>query len=112
MPKGACPSKTPQSKEWSRRKLRRDLWGERLAPEGTLSSTRVSHLAKPGKRRRAALRWISRLYVITLITGIEIARESYSKPRERPLFSSPHLTCFALARARSGPNARDEVLTG
>ena len=28
---GACPSKTPQSKEWSRRKLRRDLWGERLA---------------------------------------------------------------------------------
>ena len=40
------------------------------------------------------------------------ARKSNSKPRERPLFSSPHLTCFALARARSGPDARDEGLTG
>ena len=40
------------------------------------------------------------------------ARESHSKPRERPKFSSPHLTCFALARARSGPDARDEALTG
>ena len=29
---GACPSKTPHSKEWSRRKLRRDLCGEGLAP--------------------------------------------------------------------------------
>ncbi len=38
------------------------------------------------------------------------ARESHSKPRERPKFSSPHLTCFALARARSGPDARDEGL--
>ena len=41
-------------------------------------------LAKAKKRRRAALRWISRLHVITLFTGIEIARESYPKPRERP----------------------------
>jgi len=40
------------------------------------------------------------------------ARESHSKPRERPKFSSPHLTCFALARARSGPDARDEARTG
>ena len=40
------------------------------------------------------------------------ARKSNSKPRERPLFSSPLLTCFALARARSGPDARDEGLTG
>ena len=44
---GACPSKTPQSKEWSRRKLRRDLWGERLAPRGHYSSTRVSTWPKP-----------------------------------------------------------------
>ena len=40
------------------------------------------------------------------------ARESHPKPRERPQFSSPLLTCFALARARSGPDARDEGLTG
>ena len=33
------------------------------------------------------MRWISRPYVITLDQGIEHARESHSKPRERPKFS-------------------------
>ena len=65
------------------------------------------------KKRGAALRWISRLNPITLITGIETERESYPPNRASGhLFSSPHLTCFALARARSGPDARDEGLTG
>ena len=32
-----------------------------------------------------AVRWISHRDVITLITGIEIARESHPKPRERPI---------------------------
>ena len=39
-------------------------------------------------------------------------RESFSKPRERPKFSSPYLKRFGLARARSGPDARDEARTG
>ena len=59
---------------------------------------------RPGqsqKRRYAALRWISRLHTITLITGIEHARESHPKPRDRPkIFMDDVLEVFRVRRAR------------
>ena len=70
-------------------------------------------LASKRERGAARVSCISRAPPITLDQGIELdARESFSKPRERPKFSSPYLKRFGLARARSGPDARDEARTG
>ena len=48
-------------------------------------------------RCRRSVRCLARLHRITLDQGIELdARESNSKPRERPKFSSPYLKRFGL----------------
>ena len=61
---------------------------------------------RPGqsqKRRYAALRWISRLHTITLITGIEHARESHPKPRDRPkIFMDDVLEVFRTSFGSMG----------
>ena len=65
----------------------------------------------PASKKQAprSVRCLARLHRITLDQGIvHETRDQTPNRVTRPLFPSPHLTCFALARARSGPDARDE----
>ena len=77
------------------------------AQAGVRLSTRVSDLAKRKTRLRGVALHIAPPPDHSDQRIDPDARESHSKPRVRAIFSSPLLTCFALARARSGPDARD-----
>ena len=106
------PNKTAPDRSQRPLRLRVDLWEKRQG--GKARSTRVLTPGQPPKKRAPrGVALIPRLDTITLISASTPTRENHTPNRASGhLFSSPHLTCFALARARSGPGARDEARTG